>query len=144
MSHKIQTTITIKATSEQVWKVLTNFKDYPDWNPFLTEASGKLKVGEKLLINAGGMKFKPTLLKVEKNVELRWLGKLLFSGIFDGEHYFQIEENSDGTITFHHGEIFKGILVSMFKKKLDTETKASFKEMNMALKKRCENLKTEN
>lgn len=32
MKH-IQTGITIAADSRTVWEVLTNLKDYPNWNP---------------------------------------------------------------------------------------------------------------
>lgn len=30
---KIETSIIIKATIEQVWQVLTDFKTYPEWSP---------------------------------------------------------------------------------------------------------------
>jgi len=38
------------------------------------------------------MTFRPTILKAEPERELRWLGRLLLPGLFDGEHVFEIEQ----------------------------------------------------
>jgi len=138
MALEIKTSIKINATPAQVWAVLTNYSEYPNWNPFLTEMSGNFKVGNKVKINAGGMEFKPTVLALDENKELRWLGSLGFKGIFDGEHKFLLVDNGDGTTTLEHSEKFKGILVPFFKKKLNTDTKSGFEEMNMKLKERVE------
>jgi hypothetical protein len=37
------------------------------------------------------MNFKPTVLAVEPERELRWIGRFLVRGLFDGEHSFRIE-----------------------------------------------------
>jgi len=95
-------------------------------------------VGEKVKINAGGMKFKPKVLVYKENQEIRWKGKFLVKGLFDGEHSFVIIDNGDGTSTFKQEEIFTGILVGMFKKKLDSDTKNGFEEMNKKLKELAE------
>lgn len=49
-------------------------------------------------------------------------------------------ENTDGTTTFRQSENFSGILVGMFKKKIEVDTKSGFIKMNKALKKVTENL----
>lgn len=61
----------------------------------------------------------------------------LFKGLFDGEHYFIIEDNLDGTSLFTHGEQFRGLLVGLLEKVLKNTLKG-FILMNEALKKRCE------
>lgn len=131
---EIKTSILIKASPEIIWEHLLNFEAYPTWNPFITQIEGDPKVGQKLSIIAGGMKFKPKVLIQNESKELRWLGKFLFKGLFDGEHSFQIIDNQDGTCTFKHEEKFKGILVGLFSKKLDNETKPGFEAMNLKLK----------
>ncbi|MGB1242682.1 MAG: SRPBCC family protein [Chitinophagales bacterium] len=136
---EIKTAIQISASPERVWQVFTNFENYGNWNPFILSIEGNVKTGEKIKINAGGMKFKPEVLAFEENKELRWKGKLLFEGVFDGEHIFLIEDNKDGTVTFKQEEKFSGILVGLFAKKLDTETKEGFKQMNRKLKELAEN-----
>ena len=97
-----------------------------------------MKVGNIIKAELGGMTFKPEVLVYEKNKEFKWIGKLLFKGLFDGEHRFQLMDNSDGTTTFIQSEKFSGLLVRLFAKKLDRETKGDFVAMNEALKKRVE------
>ena len=48
--RRIETEITIRGTPEQVWSVLTDFRTYPDWNPFIREASGQVKTGARLTV----------------------------------------------------------------------------------------------
>ena len=88
--------------------------------------------------NGSAMTFKPTVLVADVNKEFRWLGHLMFPGIFDGEHIFELYENTDGTTTFVQREEFKGILVPLFSKMLDTKTVAGFEAMNKRLKQRVE------
>ena len=87
------------------------------------------------------MTFKPTVLAFEPNKEFRWIGHLLFPGLFDGEHIFELIGNADGTTTFIQREKFKGVLVPLFKKMLDVNTINGFNRMNTALKERVENHK---
>lgn len=77
---------------------------------------------------------------MDKNKEFKWLGSLLFKGIFDGEHKFLLTENKDGTTTFKQSENFTGILVPLFAKSLDKNTSVGFNEMNQKLKERAESL----
>lgn len=144
MKH-IQTDITIATDSKTAWKVLTNFQDYPNWNPFIKSISGEVKKGAKLEIeikppNRKPMTFKPTLLRVDSEKELRWLGSGPVKGLFDGQHYFKIIEQEDDTIKFEHGEIFTGILVGLMPKLL-VDTKLGFEQMNNAFKEVCESKK---
>lgn len=139
MSKEIKTEIVINSSPEKVWEILTNFESYPTWNPFIKSVKGEVKVGNIITVrieppNAKGMTFKPKILAYDTNMELRWLGHLLFKGLFDGEHKFELIDNGNGTTTFKHSEIFKGILVPLFKKQLDNNTRKGFEEMNKKLK----------
>ena len=143
MALEIKTEITINATPEKIWAILTEFEEYPNWNPFIKSIKGKMEVGNKITVqiappNAKGMTFKPKILTFNKNKELSWLGVLLFSGIFDGHHKFELKDNNDGTTKFTQSEIFKGVLVPFFKKNLNTNTKNGFIEMNKKLKELAE------
>ena len=138
MQKEITTQLEINASSDKVWQVLTDFDSYSKWNPFIKSITGDVKVGKTIRAELGGMTFKPEVLVYEKNKELKWLGHLLFKGLFDGEHRFQLIDNKDGTTTFIQSEKFNGILVGLFAKKLDGETKDDFVAMNEALKKRVE------
>lgn len=143
MPKEIITEIIIESTPEKVWQVLTAFENYSNWNPFITTISGEKKVGSKLATqiippNRKPMKFTPTLLVVDTNQELRWLGSGPIKGLFDGEHFFKIIDQCNGTVKFEHGEKFSGILVPFMPKVL-VDTKLGFEKMNEALKMQCEN-----
>ncbi len=141
MIKEIKSSIDIKSSPEEVWNVLVDFEKYPEWNPFIHSISGSPIVGQTIHAKIQTMSFKPKVLVFDTNKEFKWKGKLLFKGFFDGEHQFQLIENPNGSTTFIQREVFSGILVGLFSKKLDNETLPGFIEMNKKLKERCEKTK---
>lgn len=144
MAKQISTEITINATPQKVWSILTDFDNYPRWNPFIKSITGSPKVGNTITTHieppeGQAMTFQPKILVFEANKEFRWRGKLLIPGLFDGEHVFQLIDNGNGTTTFRQSELFYGILVPLFKKMLDTNTINGFQQMNQKLKEVTEN-----
>lgn len=140
---ELHTEIQINAPPERVWRLLTDFASYPQWNPFIRRASGKPEKGEHLEVylqpeGARGMTFRPLVLAAEPGRELRWLGHLLIPGLFDGEHIFIIEPLVAGGVRFIQREILTGLFVPLFAHRLDTETRRGFEDMNHALKLRAE------
>ena len=77
-------------------------------------------------------KFRPRVLRVSPARQIRWLGKLGPGGFFDGEHYFVLEPQADGTTVLTHGERFTGVLVPVMKSML-ADTEQGFNAMNNAL-----------
>ena len=140
MKKNLETSIVIHASAQKIWNILTNFEKYPEWNPFVLSVSGEPAKGEKLKVNIQGMKLAPVVLVAEKETEFRWLGKFFIDGLFNGEHYFKLNENPDGTTKFTHGELFSGVLTGLFAKTLETKTKTGFQNMNLSLKKRAESV----
>jgi len=143
MAKEIKSEILINAMPEKVWSILTDFDKYPNWNPFIKSITGNVLVGNKITARleppgAKGMTFKPKVLVFETNKELRWIGHLLFPGLFDGEHKFELIYNGNGTTTFKQVEKFRGILVPLFKKMLDVNTFNGFNLMNKKLKELAE------
>ena len=139
---EIYTEEIIKAPVANIWEILTNKEKLPAWNPFIKSLKGDLQPGKTIEVflqppGMSGMKIKPTVLVFEANKEFRWKGKLWMGGIFDGEHYFILEDLQDGTVKFVHGEKFNGILVPIMDGILK-KTKAGFELMNRALKESCE------
>lgn len=137
---EVRTEIEINAGPEKVWKILTDFEKYSQWNPFIKRIIGQAKEGSKIEIhietpNGKNRKYGPTVTKVEHNTELRWIGKNL---LLSGEHIFTIKKLQAGRVWFVHSEVFGGLLTSIFAKSLDTDVKHGFEEMNRALKDRSE------
>jgi hypothetical protein len=140
---QLHTEIEISAPAERVWELLTDFASYPQWNPFIRNISGQPAPGERLEVrleppDGRAMTFKPKVLRAEPNRELRWLGHLLLPGVFDGEHSFTIEPLEDNRVRFIQREAFKGLLVPLFARSLESNTQRGFEEMNHALKERAE------
>ena len=138
----LETEIHITASPERVWSVLMDFDRYPDWNPFIRRARGRVEVGEKLEVvlsppNGKDMVFRPTVKSVVNHSLFSWLGHLLFPGLFYGEHIFEVTGNESGCRLVQK-EKFSGLLVPLFWGRLDTDIRAGFNSMNNALKHRVE------
>jgi hypothetical protein len=140
--RELRREIEIDAPPERVWAVVTDFAAYPEWNPFIRRISGELREGARLEVRieppgARATTFKPTVRAVDTNRELRWLGRLLVPGIFDGEHSLRIEQREGGGSRFVQSERFSGVLVGLFKGTL-AKTATGFEQMNAALRARVE------
>ena len=140
---EIHSEIEISAPAERVWQILTDFASFPKWNPFIQRVSGEIEIGARLEVNlqptgARSMTFRPTVLKVEPNRELRWLGRLLIPKLFDGEHSLSIEPLGENRVRFIQHEIFRGVLVPLMSGSLDRDARRGFEDMNTALKARAE------
>jgi hypothetical protein len=142
--HEITTTIEINAPPRSVWKVLVDFPAHPQWNPFVRSIEGSPREGETLKVfiqpvGGKGMTFRPRVLRALPDQELRWLGRVVLPGVFDGEHFFKIEPLDDGRrARFTQGERFTGLLVPLLRNSLDRGTRPGFEAMNQALKARVE------
>ncbi|MCC7477731.1 SRPBCC domain-containing protein [bacterium] len=143
----VETSIEIEATPEQVWAVLADFESYPEWNPFITQISGSPELGETLSVSIqppGGkaQSFKPEVTAAEAGHELRWLGRVGLPRVFDGRHYFVIDtaDMPQGKVKFVHGESFEGMLVPFVARKLNSQVRQGFEQMNEALAQRVAQL----
>ena len=141
--RRLHSEIEINAPKSVVWGILTDFESYGQWNPFIPEISGELVEGRtlKLRISPPGetaTMFKPVVQKVEEEEEFRWKGKLLFAGLFDGEHVFRLESLPSGAVHFTQEEFFTGALAAPLLWVIGEKTSRGFSEMNAALKKRAE------
>ena len=140
---EVATDIQINSQPEIVWKILTDFKNYSQWNPILVKIIGELSVGNQLEIHVntiGGKNriYHPKITKIIPNHELRWKGQFFSSKIFAGERIFSIEKLSDNKVNFVNKEIFSGIGLKLVSQKTGDDILASFKKMNEALKKTVE------
>jgi hypothetical protein len=138
----IHTEIDIERPAGAVWAILADIDRWPEWNPF-AKASGRLAVGERLEVELrppgqSPMRFRPTIVKLDPGVELRWLGHLGIPGLFDGEHGFRIEPAGPERCRFRHFEAFKGVLAGPLLWLAGDATRRGFEAMNEALKARAE------
>ena len=141
---EITTSIEIDAPAETVWAVLTDFDRYDEWNPY-TRIEGEPIEGTILRVapgpEAGRMPtFRPRVLSVIPNQELRWLGHLYVRGLFDGEHRFRIEPIDEDRSRLIQDETFSGILVRAINRRYGEGTERNFHGVNEAIKERSESM----
>lgn len=138
----LRTEIIIKASREKVWDILTNFEKYGDWNPFIREIKGELKLGERLSttmeLDGSKQTFKPVVVRNDSEEAFEWRGSMPL-GMFIGQHYFHLEDLGNEQTKLIHGENFSGWLSGFIMKKIGESTHANFLAMNRALKERAEN-----
>jgi hypothetical protein len=135
------TEVEIAAPPDVVWDVLTDLDRYAEWNPFVREAAGRADVGarlELLIQPVGGraMAFRPVVTAAERGRRFAWLGRLWgVPGLFEGAHRFDLSPTATGT-RLVHGEDFRGVLVPVLWRSLETGSLAGFEAMDAALVRR--------
>jgi hypothetical protein len=138
----IATVVEIDAPPSRVWSVLVDLPAYREWNPFIVEATGTVAVGKRLslrmaLPGRAPMAIEPRLLVVEPEQELRWKGRLVMPGLFDGEHAFVLTPLDNGRTRVDHWERFAGLLLPIARGMVYEATVQSFHALNAALAKRA-------
>ena len=110
-----ETEIFIDAPPERVWALLTNPVAHAEWNPMIVAVGGHFTPRRRFRLttrtpSGGTMTFRPRVLVVDLDRELRWVGRLGLPRLFDGEHYFRLIREAGGTRLIH-GERFRGVLL---------------------------------
>jgi hypothetical protein len=139
---RIATSVEIDAEPARVWAVLVDLPAYRDWNPFIVEAAGTVAVGETLTLRMTLPGWDPTtieprLVAVEPARELRWRGRLLVPGLFDGEHAFVLTPLPGGRTRLDHTERFGGLLLPLARRLIHDDTVAAFRALDAALAERA-------
>jgi hypothetical protein len=144
-TRTIKSTIEIRAPLDTVWRVLTDFPAYREWNPHLREVRGKPREGGRLMVLSqppGGrpIALRPKLVVWRPPHEFRWQGTFLWASLFSGEHGFRLEPLPGGRVRFIHEETFRGLLVPIYARLRLASTKRGFTQMNEALRDRAERI----
>ena len=138
----VEATIDIAAPAETVWRTLLDFASYPQWSRFILAIEGEPQLGAHLAVqldDGGGiMRMRPTIVIFNENVELRWRGVVGASFLLSAEHSFRLQQLPGGATRFTQSETFGGILVPLFWKRLDGQTRRAFHSFNDALCRRAE------
>ena len=114
--------ITINASSEKIWEILTNINGWTAWHPNISESKleGLLQSGTTFRWKSGGTAILSTLQEVEPQRRLSWTGKAIGTKAI---HVWVLEPQENGVIV-RTEESFEGWLIlplkGMMKKMLDT------------------------
>lgn len=135
--------IVIDTQSSTIWNLLVSLEKYVAWNPFLKEAEGDVKTGEKIRVYTSfsgnkGYTSRPKITRLVENSELRWQSRYMIPGLFDQEHIFELVPITQNSTKFVHTITFRGILVPLYGNSIKSEIKKGMEEMSRALKLRAE------
>ena len=115
--------ITIAATPQLVWDVLTDFENWPNWNPDVRSMSmrGDLARGSVFRWKAGPGTITSTIQRVEPPSVIGWTGTTF--GI-KAKHLYRLEPRDGGTLV-HTEESYEGIVARLLRVSLRKTLEAS-------------------
>lgn len=131
--------ITINATSDKVWNILTDMEKYEKWNPVMKLVDGEIKEGNKVTYEftqdeKTQSKIPATIQKIIKNELLNQSGGIPL--ILTYNHKYILESEGNQTKVIIH-EDYEGIGVNFWNPKPVQE---AYGRLNNALKNRVESL----
>ena len=110
--------INIQAKAEVIWSLLTNAKDFPNWNSTVSRIEGQIREGQRLRIHVPGTNrtFKPRVLDVVENKRMTWSDG--FAPIFKGSRTFELRPYDNDSTDFVMEERFQGLIFAVVKNRL--------------------------
>ena len=140
---RIHTQVDVDAPAASVWQILADFGAYAAWNPLIPRASGHAREGAEvdMFIAPPGLASKRTkvrLVAVDRERELRWLGRFVLPKLLDGDHRYRLTPLSDDRVRVVQEECFDGLLVPLVAHMLVPRMTAAFEASNDALKTHAE------
>lgn len=137
LEHEIE----IEGTLEQVWNVFMDADRLGEWNPYLLEVTGEVRVGgeiEILIVQDNWdepMRLAETVMALDPPNGFHWRGSMPPTGLFVTDHSFRLEALAPERVRFVHREEFRGWLAGLLD--ADEEGKAAtlraFRGMDEAL-----------
>ena len=130
----IHTEVSIKASPESVWKALVASPAIP---VEIRNANTRMEDRADLNVpmRSGGRSVTLTVkvLAADPPRQIRWKGYLWISGLFDGEHSFEIRADDRGITKLVQRETFSGHLLPFLARTV-RDTKQEFERMNAAIR----------
>lgn len=142
-TRTIRSAIEIRAPIDVVWRTLTDFRSYPEWNPLVRQLRGKPREGGRITLRSQppdgrSMVFRAKVLAWQPPHEMRWRATFISRRLFSGEHGFRLEELPGGRVRFVQDETARGLLVPLYARLRLPATRRGFEQLNEALRERAE------
>ncbi len=139
---EINNHIQINAPVDQVWKVLTDFDRFHEWNPVIRRIEGDLAIGQLVVMTAnsptGERQWRLRISRLAAGREFAWRFTDRHPLLYRGEHTFWVGAIDEHTTRYIDREAFHGLLVPRRRHALGIQTKAGMVAMGDALKRRAE------
>jgi hypothetical protein len=133
------TQVTINATPEVIWRILTDAPAYPDWNSTVTRVDGRIALGQKVTVHvkvSPGRAFPVKVTAFEAPRRMVWSGGMPL-GLFKGERTFELRPSGASGVQFAMREEYTGLLAPMITKSIP-DLQPAFDEFAACLKARAE------
>lgn len=140
---ELKTEVQISASPEKVWRTLSDLTNWSSWNPIINNIEGKFEVNAELLItmansNGGaGKRYKAIVTEINTNKRFIFTATMLTKVLFSAEKILELTTHPEDTILIQR-EIYTGIMVPLFWKKLKEGAQPMLISMNEALKEQVE------
>ncbi|HEX2089171.1 MAG TPA: SRPBCC family protein [Actinomycetota bacterium] len=111
--------IDIAATPEDLWDIMSDFENWPSWNPDVQSVTleGPVAEGTTFRWKAGATRLVSTLRVVERPHALGWTGRTM--GIH-AIHVWRFAASPEGAIA-RMEESFDGVVATLFRKRLQRQ-----------------------
>lgn len=139
----VRTSLTIAASPERVWSVLTDFAAYPAWTSIISNVRTDLREGASFRFRiqieaAPALAFSAKIVRCAPGRELSWRGGVpLVPALAHGHHYFRLAPVGDAT-EITHGEDFGGLLDLAVRGSVHARITRTYDAFNHALRARVE------
>jgi len=136
----------IYSSPADVFRVLTNFRAYADWNPWLKDIAGiKGEVKEGDVVSVGinvaslfGLRLTYRVERMRAPDTLFLRGESRFNFLLSIQREYQILTKSEGAAIYSAGLKIKGLLAGIIKFLFGKPIRRALKEEAHSLKKYCE------
>lgn len=137
------TDIIIEASADDVWRVLSDFPSYSEWNPYIRDMSGTLVIEgtmsvTRVLPDSGESTSKPTVTLHRPGREICLRDRPGLPGLMDTEHEMKIEPLGPEQARFIHWQRTSGLLSPIMGGWNNDKLRGQLEAMNRALKERVE------
>lgn len=137
--NEIRTEITLEAPVERIWELLADCTLYPNWNPVIKHASGKLVEGEFLsfvvaFIESAPFEVNPKVISVMPGRSFCWQQTVYCAGIFNWKYRVGLEVITADKLKFIQWFTFGGIIGPLFTLSMQSHVASGLARMNEALR----------
>lgn len=139
-TKEYDTEVLIEAPPAEVWRALTDFGSYPQWNPLVRWLRGDVREGGEIemFIAPLNRSFTAHLRVLREPEEMRWVGTRIAPWFLSGEHHYLLRAEGERATRLLHGESFRGLASGFLSRSLLRRMENGFIAHNHALKTRVE------
>jgi hypothetical protein len=131
--------VSIRASKEQVWPILTDAAAYPEWNPIISKVEGKVESGGQLQVfpkDPYARQYGVVVEELAAPKKMVWKRGLPL-GAFVSTRTFRLRTLKDGAVEFEMREVYSGWL-SRWLHPMLPDPQRGFEIFAVALKQRAE------